>query len=72
MVVAIYRDTVDVGIENDIVLGEMAVAAENCSLVENGIEDSAVLYSCFSSNIQLSPLLVLIFYITTLRWTKRL
>ena len=55
-----------------IVLGAMDVAAENCALVENGLEDSAIVYSFFSSNVQLSPLLVSIFYISTLRGLRQL
>ena len=55
-----------------IVLGEMTVAAEHFALMENGLEDSAALYSFLSSNVQLSPLLVSMFYIPALCGPERL
>ena len=59
-------------IENIIVLGAMDVATENCALVVNGIEDSAAIYIFLSSNVQLSPLIVSMFYIPILRGPERL
>ena len=70
MVVAVLIAAADVGIENVIILGAMAVAAENCAILGNGLEDFDVLYRFLSSNVQFLPLLVLMFYIparTTLK-----
>ena len=55
---------------NSIILVEMAVSAKNCDLVENGLEDYVVLYSCLSSNVKLLPLLVPMFYTPALSGPK--
>ena len=71
MVVTVYRAAVDVGVENVIGFGAMVVASVSCALLENGLEDSSVIYCFLSSNVILSPLIVSMFYIPALRGTGR-